>query len=344
MNRRVRLVVLSIAVSIFTASHAMAQWTWTPETGRFVNLKSMPKETPELQVNHARSLMLEGRYRDALRQTEKFEKFYGSGEKADENQFLRGEIEFRDESYVDAAEEFQKVVTSYPDSPLYDDVIGMQYEIGDAMFDLGRETEAKRENTSALKFGFFRHRFGKRHYKRAIDVYAMVIDNQPFTDEAAQAQYKVGRCHFAREEYVESAFEYRRVLEDYAGSEWVADAGYGLARSYEEMSLEPSHDQAPSYLAIEAVEDFTVRYPADARVGPLNAMSDAMLEKIAEQRYRTAKFYERRQKIDSARVYYEITAGRFSGTRAAGKAQDWLEAHPHVERAAPSFIGSSFIR
>ena len=344
MNRGVRLVTLAMAVSTFMASHAAAQWTWTPETGRFVNLKSMPKETPELQVNHARSLMLQGRYRDALRATEKFEKFYGSEEKADENQFLRGEIELLDEAYVDAAEEFQKVVTSYPDSPLYDDVIAKQYEIGDRMFERGRETEAKRENTSAWEFGFFRHRFGKRHYKHAIDVYAMVIDNQPFTEEAAQAQYKVGRCYFARGKYLESAFEYRRVLEDYARSEWVADAGYGLARSYEEMSLEPSYDQAPSYLAIEAVEDFVVRYPADARVGPLNAMSDAMFEKIAEQRYRTAKFYERRQKIDSARVYYEITAGQFSGTHAAGKAETWLEAHPHVERAAPSFIGSSVSR
>lgn len=344
MNRGVQFVLLAMVVLIFSASHAAAQWTWTPETGRFVNLNSMPKETPELQVNHARSLMLEGRYRDARHETEKFDEFYGSGEKADENQFLRGEIEFLDESYVDAAEEFQKVVTSYPDSPLYDDVIAKQYEIGDAMFDLGQETEVKRENTSALKFGFFRHRFGKRHYKRAIDVYAMVIDNQPFTEEAAQAQYKVGRCHFAREEYTESAFEYRRVLEDYAGSVWVADAGHGLARSYEEMSLEPSHDQAPSYLAIEAVEDFTIRYPADARVGPLNAMSEAMFEKIAEQRFRTAKFYERRQKIDSARVYYEITAGKFSGTQAAEKAEAWLEAHPHVERAAPAFIGPSVSR
>ena len=52
---------LAIALLLATG-FAQAQWTWTPQTGRFVNLKRMPKETPELQLEYARSLKITDRY------------------------------------------------------------------------------------------------------------------------------------------------------------------------------------------------------------------------------------------------------------------------------------------
>ena len=63
---------------LLSTGFAQEQWTWTPQTGRFVNLKRMPKETPELQLEYARSLMLAGDERKALRETEKFVEYYGS--------------------------------------------------------------------------------------------------------------------------------------------------------------------------------------------------------------------------------------------------------------------------
>ena len=146
-------LVLTVLIFALSASGlAAAQWTWTPETGRFVNLKSMPKETPELQVEFARSLMLRGDYSDAWSETEKFSKFYQDGDYADENQYLRGEIRFGQKDFVDAAEEFQLVVTGYPDSRLYDTVIEKQYEIGDTLFEVGQTKVAKKEKQSFWKF------------------------------------------------------------------------------------------------------------------------------------------------------------------------------------------------
>ena len=58
----------------------------------WVNLKRMPKETPQLQLEYARSLLLEGQYQKAWRETRKFTSFYEGSEYEDDNQFLRGEI------------------------------------------------------------------------------------------------------------------------------------------------------------------------------------------------------------------------------------------------------------
>ncbi|MBX7258988.1 MAG: outer membrane protein assembly factor BamD [Candidatus Hydrogenedentes bacterium] len=323
MRRMVTWAAIAVGLTLTLQTVAEAQWTWTPQTGRWINVKRLPKETPELQVEYARSLMVQGDYKQAIRETDKFEDYYGSTEFADDNQFLRGEIRMAQDQLLDAAKEFQQVVSKYPDSDLFDKVIEKQYAIGDQYYEKG---------TKGLEKTAWLHPFRKRPFKRAIDVYGMVIDNQPFTDAAAQAQYKLGLCHYTLKEYTESAFEYQRVVEDYATSEYVDDAMYGLAMCYYDSSLPPAYDQAPSLLAVQAVDNFKEKYPNDSRVAELDEIKAKMLTAVAEQRLRTAKFYEKRRRFDSAAIYYEVVVEQFPGTPAASEAQQWLDSHGHSKR------------
>lgn len=318
MCKRAGAVALLATVLLGISFEAMGQWTWTPQTRRWINLKKLPKETPELQVEYARTLMIDGEYKKALRETNKFRNYYGDSAYADENQFVRGEIRLAQGNYKEAAKEFQQVITGYPDTDRFQDVIDKQYEIGDHLFERGQRR---------LSRGWWIP-FRKRPFSAAIDVYRMVIDNQPFTDAAAEAQYKVGLCHYTLKEYVEAAYEYRRVIEDYAGSEWVDEAAYGLAVCYYDASLPPEYDQAPSLLAVAAIDDFKRRFPGDARVSELEPKRDEMRERVAQQRVRTAQFYEKRRKFDAARICYEVVVEQFSDTSAAEKARAWLADHP----------------
>lgn len=310
-------VVLGLTV---LAGEATAQWVWTPQTGRFLNLDRMPRETPELQVQYARSLMLEGDLRKAYRETIKFENFYGDTEWADENQFLRGEIRMRQGSMLGAANEFQQVVTNFPDSDRFDDVIEKLYEIGDFYYDRGVARQDRR-------WTFFRN----RPFRRAIEVYTMVIDNQPFTEAAAEAQFKIGLSHFARNEYIEAAFEFRRVIEDYAMSPWVNDAMHKLANTYVNAALPPQYDQTPSALAIAAIDDFRDRFPADPRNDELAEWREDMRIRIATQRLEAAQFYERRRQFEAARISYEVVVEQFPDTAAGEVASAWLQAYAASE-------------
>lgn len=323
------LAALLLAV---LAVEAHAQWTWSPQTGRWINLKRLPKETPELQVEFARSLYLDGELKKALRETEKFDRFYGDVDAwADDNQFLRGQIEAAQGDYLKAAREFQQVIVNYPDSPLYDEVIAQQYDIGDMLYARGqRNLEEK---------GWW-NIFRKRPLRRAIEVYGMVLENEPFTNAAAEAQYKVGLCHFALDQYIEAAYEYRRVVEDYGRSEWVDEASYGLAQCYYQGSHPPEYDQEPSYLAIDAVEAFQARFPGDPRTDELEQVAGEMRDRIAEQRLLTAQFYEKRRRFEAARIYYEVVVEQFPGTPAAEQAlavlrSDAPVAEPEVDVDVP---------
>src|SRR5690606_34956776 len=115
------------------------------------------------------------------------------------------------------------------------------------------------------KFAFFRH----RPLRQAIEVYTMVVDNQPFTAEAAEAQYKIGLSRFTLKEYIDAAFEYRRVVEGYPGSHWSDEAQYDLAITYYAMAQPAAYDQSPCQLAIDQIDTFMVRYPDDSRAGDL---------------------------------------------------------------------------
>jgi len=315
-----QFICIALVAAAVSCLPAYAEWTWTPQTGRWINVKRLPKETAELQVEYARSLMLEGEFKKAIQETEKFTDYYSDTEYADKNQFLRGEIRMAQGKPIEAAREFQQVVAKYPNSALYDDVIKMQYQIGDQLYADGQK-QVKKFWTLAPK----------RPYKRAGEVYSMVIANQPFTDAAAEAQYKVGLCRHTRKQYIEASFEYKRVIEDYSTSPWVDDAAAGLANCYYDSALPSDYDQQPSRLAVTAIDEFKERFPNDARNSDLAEKKSKMQESIAEQRLKTAQFYEKRRNFDSARIYYQIAAKEFEGTAAAEKAGQWLEQNPVVQ-------------
>jgi outer membrane protein assembly factor BamD len=317
--------LLAIVLILFTG-FAQAQWTWTPQTGRFVNLKRMPKETPELQLEYARSLMLSGDYRKALRESDKFIEFYGDDKLADENQFLRGEIQVAQGDRMEAAQSFQQLIAAHPDSGRYQEAVRNQYDIGDYYY-------ARGESLSGKKWHLFRN----RPYKRAAEVYTMVVDNQPFAPVAAEAQYKIGLCHYARKQYIDAAFEYRRVVEDYSGSDWVNDASFGLAMCYFKASLPPAYDQKPSEMAVAAIDDFVSRFPSDERVAELKEKRVKMRESIAKQCLETARFYERRREFPAAKLYYEQLARDFADTEAATAATAWLEENNAVLHAGDKY-------
>ena len=319
----VRKCGVLLAMGLLMLGTAADAWVWNPATGRWINEKNLPQPTAELQVEAARSLMEQGEYKRAMRETNKFDKYYLDSEWADDNQFLRGEINLRRGDYTEAANEFQQVITNYPGTDLYDTVIAKQYEIGDRFYALGEKRLNKRWTL-----------FRGRPLKKAIDVYSMVIDNQPFQEAAAEAQYKVGLCHFTRDEYVEAAYEYQRVLEDYSGSEWVDDASHGLAMCYYEASLPPDYDQTRSKLAIDAIDEFKARFPEDERGAGLDAKRGEMREKIARQRLDTARFYEKRRRFTAARMYYEVVVEQFPDTAAATDAKLWLEQSVQQEQTA----------
>ncbi len=311
------IVMISLLIVFTTLCSAYSQWTWTPQIGRLINIKRMPKETPQLQIEYARSLYLQGSYKKALEETDKFIQFYGQDPLADENLFLRGEIKMAMGKLLDASREFQKLVSNYPGSKLYQDAIRKMFEIGDKLYEKGTKKRSK-----------FLAILRRKPLKQAIEVYSGVVRNQPFMPGSAEAQYKIGLCHQARKEYIEAGYEYKKVIENYPQSDWVDDARYSLAKCYFETSSPPEYDQSKSELAIEAIDEFLRNHPEDSKCEELKNLRAELRERIAKQKYLIAKFYEKKREFNSARIYYQLIADTYQDTSWAAKAKEWLHNNP----------------
>lgn len=336
MNRYV--VAITLCGAFLLSAAASAQWIYTPEIGRFINLKNFPRETAELQLQYARSLFVAGDYSAALDEASKFDTYYANTPEADQNQFLRGEIYQADGKFTKAVQEYQRVVNEYPGSPLYDDVIEKQYAIGDALYDKGVAAVERKDTSLWRKLRYRISPFKHRSFKQAIDVYEQVTDNNPFAPESAEAQFKIGRSHEATKKYIEAADAYLRVLEDYPDSPWVREAAYGLTQAYNNSTYEPDYDQGPSLLTIRSVREFQARFPQDGRNEELAALETEMWDRVSQQRYQTARFYERRQDPTAARIYHVLNVREHPESPSAELSQAWLDEHPLDDNARTKFL------
>ncbi len=315
LNRRELRMSLVVAVVILAhAGAANAVWVWTPETGRWINPKSQPKETPEAQLEYASQLRLAGEYEEALDEYQKFFRFYPDSALCPQAQFQIGELYEARGDYERASKEYQKVVSNWRASELFDRVVEKQYEIADRFY---REEMARRR-----RFRLFRGRY----LRRAIRIYEQLIENAPFGPAAAEAQYKIAECHFASGQYLEATYEYQKVLDEYPSTEWAGQAMYGLGMCYYKQALPAEYDQTIARKAVEQFQLFKGLYPDDPKAEEAAERIAELREEMARQQLVVASFYEKMQKPDSARVYYRTVAAKYPGTRAAGVAREKLEA------------------
>ncbi len=93
----------------------------------------------------------------------------------------------------------------------------------------------------------------KGNYDLAITGFSNYLKYFPETDQAANAQYWLGECYYAKKNYTRAAIEFHKVLEDYSTGTKVPSALYKLGLSLLELK---SINQANKYF-----EELITNYP-----------------------------------------------------------------------------------
>lgn len=93
----------------------------------------------------------------------------------------------------------------------------------------------------------------KGNYDLAVTGFSNYLKYFPETEQAANAQYWLGECYYAKKNYTKAAIEFHRVLEDYSTGTKVPSALYKLGLSLLELK---SVSQAKKYL-----QELVDKYP-----------------------------------------------------------------------------------
>jgi outer membrane assembly lipoprotein YfiO len=304
-----------ILLSLVSGS-AHAAWTWTPEIGRWINLKRQPRETAGLQYQYAEQVLTEGDTEKAIQEYEKILRYFPDSSYCELAQYSIGRALEAQEDYKEAVEAYQEVIDNYPNSRLFDNVLKKQRGIADHYFNEG----VKREEKFVLLRG--------SNFDKAIETYRKVINNQPFSELSAEAQYRIGLCYMKLELYEEASAEFQKVIDFHPSSEWAAEAAYGTAECKYNQVLPSEYDKSAVDDALAKFRFFLRMYPDSSRAEEARAKLDELEERAAEHEFNIAMYYHRYMKYDSARMYFDSITRDYPETQWAEKARETLEQMP----------------
>lgn len=317
MRKRCLRVLAGVALILALASTgAHAAWTWTPEVGRWINLKRQPRETAALQFQHAEELLADGDTEKAISEYEKVLRYFPDSNYCDLAQYSIGRTLEAQGDYDEAVEAYQSVIEEYPNTKLFDNVLEKQRKIGDHFFQLGVERQER--------FMLFRG----SNFDKAIETYRQVINNQPFTEFSAEAQYRIGLCYFNLELYDEASVEYQKLIDYYPSSPWTAEAAFGTASCKHCQALPLEYDKTAVDEAIGKFRYFLREFPKSSRADEASEKLQELRELAAGHDFNIAMYYHRYMKYDAARLYFDSIAREYPETQWAEKAREKLGGMP----------------
>jgi outer membrane protein assembly factor BamD (BamD/ComL family) len=219
-----------------------------------------------------------------------------------------------------AFREYQKLIEKYPKYANFQDVVRRQYEIAN-LYLAGKWFRV----LGILPL--------YRSMDKTADLFEKVIKNGPYTDIAPQAQMKIGAAHENKRglfkkspDYPSAVVAYERAADRYSDRPQVsADARFKAGTAYLKQAQKAEYDQNAALQSIDSFTDFTTLHPQDPRVPLARTNIITLKTEQARGSFQVAKYYEKRNKLEGARIYYNASVAQDPDSPFAAEARKKLE-------------------
>ena len=197
-----------------------------------------------------------------------------------------------------AFKEYQKLLEKQPKFADFDEIRQRQYEIAN------RYLAGKR----FMRWGFIPY----RSMDRTAGMYGDIVKTGPHSQVAPQAQLKIGTAQekqkvlcFKSPDYPAAVKAYDLAADRYYDQPKVAsEAIFRAGLAYRQQALAADRDQTTAGHAIAKFTDFMALYPDDSRAPEAQRIIASLKSEQARGNFAVARFYEKRHRWDSARIYY----------------------------------------
>jgi outer membrane protein assembly factor BamD len=326
LSIKLLIAVLFLAPSL-SIGEVHAAWLWSPESGKWTNVKDVPSDTPEEQFFIGKKYFDEADYDRAVDEFDKVIKHYPNSRWAAEAQFHRGVSYEAKKDIGKAAESYKNLVDQYPYSERLNETIKKEFELAESM--LGGE------KTKVLGMAIMPAQ------DTAVDLYKHIVKNAPYGPYGATAQFRLADAHLILGEFEEAERAYQRVIDEYPNSEYAPQAKYCIAKVSYDAALERDNDSTQKDAALNRFESFKKLYPESSFSIEADSAIQELRNKKALDLNGVATFYEERHKPKAAMIYYKELIEKFPETEYAVFARErveHLEAIDRGETAQPKKI------
>ncbi|MGH7996912.1 MAG: tetratricopeptide repeat protein [Opitutaceae bacterium] len=317
--RALRVFCLLFVVG-FVAAAARADLTWNPQTGWNIQGGALSgltgpdgREALDL-MNRARHDEEAGRNRAAIKLYVKVGRKYPSSIYAPEAFYRMGLIRWHRGEYYIAFEDFQAILSRYPNVTRYDELVSDQYKIASLLLD------GKRNRL----WGWLRL-FPNR--ERAVAYFQVILVDAPYGAYAPLCLFDValGEQYLGNTDAAIDALD--RMVNNYSQSVLTPDAYLRLAELHASEVEGPYYDQGQTKQAITYDEDFMILYPTDRKIAEAATGLDALKTTLAESKVKMGDFYfYKRDNYTAARVFYNEAITSYPDSSVAKIARKRLNA------------------
>jgi len=228
-----------------------------------------------------------------------------------------------------AFKEYQKLLEKQPKFASFEQIRQRQYEIADQYL-AGKRFKL---------WGFIPYRSMERTGK----MYAGIVKTGPYSDVAPQAQLKIGEARekqralwFKAPDYPGAVQAYDLAADRYFDRPKVAsEAVFRSGLACQKQALNAERDQTTAGRAVAKFTDFMALYPDDPRVPQAQEIIGSLRAEQARGNFMVARFYEKRKKWDSARIYYNEVLVQDPNSPYATEARERISGlKPRLEEGA----------
>ena len=311
VNRIVSLfATLLLLLQIPTVS---AYWVWSPTEGRFISAESAAnvQRTADEQYQYILKLRQSGKEKEVIRELQRWVRQYPKSSYASEAQYLLASILEENGKYIRAAAEYKKLIREFARSARVDDGMEHLFKIGN-LFLTGQKQELMGVKIIPVS-------------SKAVDVFQFILDEAPYGPYGDQAQLRLGIAYRKMKNFEEAVKAFEALIANYPTSSFVDEAHYQLAETSYESSQNSIRDQQTLQQASDYLKQFIKSYGATSLAERARILKQQLDEQDAEKNYRIGLYYEKKGFIDSALIYYEDVALRYTQTAFGKKAAERFE-------------------
>jgi outer membrane protein assembly factor BamD len=227
------------------------------------------------------------------------------------------ETDGKDEAAFNA---YQTILSKYPKSDQFEDVLWRQYEIGGRFL-----------NGEWFKLWNYVPFFPSMD--KTAEMFGKIVTNGPYSDVAPHAQLRIGAAREKQKNYPEAVKAYETAADRYHDQPDIAsDALFREGLSYQKQAGTAEYDQGTAAQAIAAYTDFITIYPDDKRVPDAQkAIAELKVEQV-KGNFKIAQYYEKTRQWTGAVVYYNEVLQLDPNSPFAAPARQRIEAlKPRVQ-------------
>lgn len=153
--------------------------------------------------------------------------------------------------------------------------------------------------------------FQAGRHSRAIQALETFLQSHVGDPRAPRARLTLGRARMAREDHINAAADFTRLLNDFPQDTLARHARFGLCEAYRELSPKPPLDQQYTTAAIAHCESFAGIFPGTPEAGRATGWVGDLRLRLAQKSYDTGMFYFKRGAYDAGVIYFNELLEQF---------------------------------